>query len=71
MEERLSERELEVALLVCEHLTQDEIGVRLGISGRTVRHHLGNVRYKLHVERTREIPATLKKLGLLLGEDEA
>lgn len=71
MNERLSEREYEVALLVVDHLTQDEIGKRLGISGRTVRHHLANVRTKLHVARSRDIPGALRRLGLLLNEEDA
>lgn len=45
--ERLSRRELEIAALVAEGLTNREIGERLFISKRTVDGHLDHIRTKL------------------------
>jgi DNA-binding NarL/FixJ family response regulator len=45
----LSQREEEVLVLVCEGLTDRAIGERLGISARTVGHHVGSILAKLGV----------------------
>lgn len=46
---RLSQREIEVAILVWQDLSNKEIGVRLGITPSTVENHLGNIYEKLEV----------------------
>jgi DNA-binding CsgD family transcriptional regulator/AraC-like DNA-binding protein len=53
----LSRRELEVARLVAEGLTDAEIAARLFISPKTVGHHVSNVLAKLEFRRRSEIAA--------------
>lgn len=48
-ERSLSDREMEVLLLVAQGKTNDEIGLALGISGKTVKHHVANSYAKLGV----------------------
>jgi DNA-binding NarL/FixJ family response regulator len=56
----LSARELEVLLLLDQHLGTDEIAARLFISEHTVRSHVKNLLSKLHVSSRRE---ALEKLN--------
>jgi non-specific serine/threonine protein kinase len=51
----LSDRELEIARLVADGLTNDEIALRLGISRRTVDAHLDHIRTKLGVRSRVEV----------------
>jgi two-component system nitrate/nitrite response regulator NarL len=51
---RLSARELEVLLLLDEHLGTDQIAKRLFISEHTVRSHVKSLLRKLHVSSRRE-----------------
>jgi len=46
-EHTLSDREMEVLLLVTTGKTNDEIGLVLGISGKTVKHHVAHTYRKL------------------------
>ena len=50
----LSARELEVLLLLDEHLSTDEIAERLFISEHTVRSHVKSLLRKLNVSSRRE-----------------
>ena len=50
----LSARELEVLLLLDDHLGTDEIAVRLFISEHTVRSHVKSLLRKLNVSSRRE-----------------
>ena len=50
----LSTRELEVLLLLDDHLGTDEIAKRLFISEHTVRSHVKSLLRKLHVSSRRE-----------------
>ena len=50
----LSARELEVLLLLDEHLGTDEIAARLYISEHTVRSHVKSLLRKLNVSSRRE-----------------
>jgi DNA-binding NarL/FixJ family response regulator len=52
--ERLSARELEVLLLLDQHLSTEEIAARLFISEHTVRSHVKNLLAKLGVSSRRE-----------------
>jgi len=43
-------------------LTDEEIGLRLGISPRTARAHVDALKHKLGVPRRREIPGAFHRL---------
>jgi two-component system, NarL family, response regulator DegU len=62
--DRLSARELEVLLLLDEHLGTDEIAARLFISEHTVRSHVKNMLRKLGVSSRRD---ALERLELARG----
>ena len=49
--ELLTQREREVAMLMCEHLSNKEIASRLCIEVATVKNHVHNVLDKLRVHR--------------------
>jgi DNA-binding NarL/FixJ family response regulator len=51
---RLSARELEVLLLLDDHLSTDQVAARLAISEHTVRAHVKNLLRKLRVSSRRE-----------------
>jgi DNA-binding NarL/FixJ family response regulator len=51
---RLSARELEVLLLLDEHLSTDQVAARLAISEHTVRAHVKSLLQKLRVSSRRE-----------------
>ncbi|HEV2217957.1 MAG TPA: LuxR C-terminal-related transcriptional regulator [Candidatus Dormibacteraeota bacterium] len=60
---RLSRREMEVARLVAEGLTNREIATRLFLSERTVDGHLEHVREKLGVNSRAQVAAWVTKQG--------
>jgi len=62
---RLSRRELEVARLVAEGLTNREIAGRLFVSERTVGHHVRAILRKLGVRNRTEASAEGLRLGLV------
>lgn len=62
----LSRRQKQVLSLLAEGRTDDEIGLRLGISPRTARAHVDALKRKLGVTRRREIPSAYHRLT---GED--
>jgi DNA-binding NarL/FixJ family response regulator len=59
--ERLSARELEVLLLLDQHLSTEEIAARLFISEHTVRSHVKNLLAKLGVSSRHEALAELAR----------
>jgi non-specific serine/threonine protein kinase len=59
---RLTERQRQVVELIASGLSNEEIGARLGISGRTVKAHCDVLRGKLGVTRRRHIPAAYRAL---------
>lgn len=63
-------RELEVARLIDQHLTFDEIATHMGLSRRTVKYYADNMRLKLGVKRARHIPKELKDLGYSLTKEK-
>ena len=67
--EALSSSELRVVELVCEGLTNPEIGDRLYISRRTVQTHLYNVFKKLGVTSRAELAARARDHGLAAGSE--
>jgi DNA-binding CsgD family transcriptional regulator len=64
----LSSREREVARLVLEGKTYEEIGEAIFISPRTVEHHVARIRRRLGVANRSEM---LVRLRLTLGADDA
>jgi len=54
---RLSDREMEVAVLVMQGLTNVEISARLGISPWTVKRHLARICSRLGLARRSELAA--------------
>jgi len=61
----LTKREVEVAICLAEHLTNDEIAARLYISPKTVDHHVSAVLAKLGVSGRREAARRVEDLGLV------
>ncbi|WP_346232806.1 LuxR C-terminal-related transcriptional regulator [Parafrigoribacterium mesophilum] len=66
-EPALSEREREVARLVLEGKTYEEIGEAIFISPRTVEHHVARIRRRLGVSNRSEL---LARLRLTFGADD-
>src|SRR5262249_12646602 len=62
----LTERQLQIVVLIARGCSNDEVGERLGISPRTAKAHCDVLRQKLGVPRRRQIPAAVKALT---GED--
>jgi ATP/maltotriose-dependent transcriptional regulator MalT len=63
---RLTERQLQVVVLIALGCSNEEVGERLGISARTAKAHCDVLRQKLGVTRRRQIPAAFRTLT---GED--
>ena len=62
----ITARQRQVVELIAQGLSNDEIGVVLGISPRTAKAHSDALRQKLGVPRRRQIPVAFR---LLTGED--
>ena len=62
----ITERQRQVVELIARGCSNDEVGVRLGISPRTAKAHCDALRQKLGVPRRRQIPAAFRTLT---GED--
>jgi len=60
----LTEREKEVLALLVEGLGNKQIALRLCISGSTVRNHLHNILYKLHLENRIQLAIYVYRQGL-------
>jgi LuxR family maltose regulon positive regulatory protein len=63
--ERLSERELEVLLLIAEGLTNQEIASRLFLAVNTIKVHTRNINGKLGVHSRTKAVAKARDLGIL------
>lgn len=61
----LSERELEVARLVAQGLTNAEIGTELHLALGTVKSHLSNIQTRLGARNRVEIAASIWRAGLM------
>jgi DNA-binding CsgD family transcriptional regulator len=62
----ITHRQRQVVELIAQGLSNDEVGVVLGISPRTAKAHSDALRQKLGVQRRRQIPVAFR---LLTGED--
>ena len=62
----ITARQKQVIQLIAEGLSNDELGVALGISPRTAKAHCDVLRQKLGVNRRRQIPLAYR---LLTGDD--
>jgi DNA-binding NarL/FixJ family response regulator len=73
MSEFLSAREREVVRDVIQGLTNSKIAIRLGISEKTVKTHLGTVFRKLHIRRRVDLLRALltSPATVLMVEDDA
>jgi DNA-binding CsgD family transcriptional regulator/tetratricopeptide (TPR) repeat protein len=60
----LTDRQLEIAALIAEHLTNQEIAERLFLSPRTVDHHVSAILTKLSVANRRHAAQRVRELGL-------
>jgi DNA-binding NarL/FixJ family response regulator len=61
----LTQREVEVLVLVAEGLRNPEIAQRLYLSPKTVSHHLSTILAKLNAETRTEAAQIAAKMGLL------
>lgn len=62
----ITDRQREIVALIAAGCSNDEMGLRLGISPRTAKAHCDVLRQKLGVSRRRQIPIAYR---LLTGED--
>jgi DNA-binding CsgD family transcriptional regulator len=62
----ITSRQRQVIELIAQGLSNDEVGVALGISPRTAKAHCDVLRRKLGVPRRRQIPIAFR---LQTGED--
>lgn len=61
----ITPRMLEIARLIADGQTYEEMGHSLGISPRTVKSHTDRMRLILGVKKKRHIPKVMRDLGLL------
>ena len=61
----ITAREKQVALLIADGFTNNEIADHLGISARTVKAISDQLRWKLGVDHRRQIGAAMRKRGIL------
>ena len=67
----LTVRELEVAALLANGLTNGEVATRLVLSPKTVDHHVSAVLSKLGVRSRRDVAAAASAMGIDLAEEVA
>jgi DNA-binding NarL/FixJ family response regulator len=67
--DELTDREREILMLLSEGLTNREIGERLHLAEKTIKHYMSNVLQKLHV-RSRVEAALLAQQHKLLSDEE-
>ena len=65
----LTERQAEVLRLVAAGLTYKEVGARLALSERTVRHHMSEMIDRLHLQHRSQLLAYAGRMGLGATED--
>lgn len=62
--DKLTERQRQVLNLVAQGLTYKEVGLKLGLSPRTIKYHMGEIMDKLHLEHRAQVLAYAGKIGL-------
>ena len=62
---QLTERQLEILMMVAEGRTYKEIGESLGIKERTIKYHMGKMLECLHLENRSQIIAYVSKNGMI------
>ena len=62
----LTERQVQIVGLIAHGCSNEEVGLRLGISPRTAKAHCDVLRQKLGVPRRRQIPSAFRSIT---GED--
>ncbi|PPD57405.1 response regulator transcription factor [Dehalogenimonas etheniformans] len=65
---RLNARENEVLRMVSEGLTYKEIGSKLSLSPRTIKYHMAEIMYKLHLENRAQVLAYAGSIGMKTEE---
>ena len=68
---QLSARELEVLQLLAQGFALDEIGVRLGVSAKTVANYQSLIRQKLGADNALQLIQVARRLGIVFGVQEA
>ncbi|MDX6518699.1 MAG: hypothetical protein QOF50_1545 [Gaiellaceae bacterium] len=58
----ITDRQRQVVELIAAGCSNEEVGVRLGISSRTAKAHCDVLRQKLGVTRRRQIPVAYREL---------
>lgn len=60
----LTQREMEICLLLLNSLTYNEIGEELGITGRTVEFYTDHLKAKLNTKNKKGLVSKIKELNL-------
>lgn len=63
--ENLTERQLEVLVMVARGITYKEAGEAMGITERTVKYHMGRILELLHLENRAQVIAYAARMGLI------
>jgi len=63
--EVLSVREMEVLTLVAQGLTYKEVGVKLCLTERTIKYHMGEIIARLHQENRAQVIEYARRTGLV------
>jgi two-component system NarL family response regulator len=61
---QLTPRQSEVLSLVAQGLSYKEVGLKLGLSPRTIKYHMAEIMQRLHLEHRAQVLAYAGKLGL-------
>ncbi len=67
---QLSARELEVLQLLAQGFALDQIGVRLGVSAKTVANYQSLIRQKLGADNALQLIQVARRLGIVFGVQE-
>jgi DNA-binding NarL/FixJ family response regulator len=62
-QEQLTGRQIEVLKLVAAGLTYKEVGLKLFLTERTVKYHMGEILKRLHLKSRAEVLAYTRRKG--------